>query len=151
MRQAWEHQWSSARHHVAGEADPLLDEPGWLAAELRRQDYRSYLRNEPEEAVTGIRRMTATSRPLGGTAFLSTLESRLDRVLGPQKSGRPREGSRGLGECLSGGPTPSRPDAHRSLFHLGTGNSRACAALTFGARSHILDADETLHCSCAGR
>ena len=99
--------------HVAGEADPLLDEPGWLAAELRPLHCRSYLRNEPEEAVTGIRRMTATGRPLGGTAFLSTLESRLDRVLGPQKSGRPRRDGRKQGKCLSRGPERALPPTDR--------------------------------------
>ena len=93
VRQAWEYQWSSARHHVTGEADPLLNEPDWLTTELRQQKYRSYLRDEPEEKAAEIRRMTATGRPLGGTAFLSTLESRLARVLSMQKRGRPRKGS----------------------------------------------------------
>ena len=93
VRQAWDYQWSSARHHVTGEADPLLNEPDWLAAELHQQKYRGYLRDESEETAAEIRRMTATGRPLGGSAFLSTLESRLDRVLGLQKRGRPRKGS----------------------------------------------------------
>jgi putative transposase len=91
VRQAWEYPWSSARHHVAGEADPLLNEPDWLMAELRQQKYRSYLRDESEEAAVGIRRMTAIGRPLGGAAFLAALESRLGRVLSIQKRGRPRK------------------------------------------------------------
>jgi putative transposase len=77
---AWDYRWSSARRHVTGEADPLLNEPDWLMTELRGQKYRSYLKGEEEEAGE-IRRTTATGRPLGGNAFLSTLESRLDRVL----------------------------------------------------------------------
>ena len=89
VRHAWEYPWSSARHHASGDADPLLDEPDWLTAELREQRYRNYLRSEPEEAAVEIRRMTATGRPLGGNAFLSALESRLGRVLSPQKPGRP--------------------------------------------------------------
>ena len=93
VRQAWEYQWSSARHHVTGEADPLLNEPDWLTAELRQQKYRSCLRDEPEEKTAEIRHMTATGRPLGGTAFLSALESRLERVLNIQKRGRPRRGT----------------------------------------------------------
>ena len=87
---AWEYQWSSARHHVTGEADPLLNEPDWLLAELRQQKYRSFLRDEPEEQAAKIRHLTATGRPLGESTFLSTLESRLDRVIGVQRRGRRR-------------------------------------------------------------
>jgi len=90
VHHAWEYQWSSARRHVTGEADLLLNEPDWLMAELRQQKYRSYLRDESAEAAAEIRRTTATGRPLGGAAFLSTLESSLDRILGVQKRGRPR-------------------------------------------------------------
>ncbi|MBM3332397.1 transposase [candidate division WOR-3 bacterium] len=90
-RLAWDYRWSSARHHVTGEADPLLNEPDWLSEELQQRKYRSYLRDEPEETAEEIRRTTMTGRPLGGNAFLSTLESRLDRVLGVQKRGRPRK------------------------------------------------------------
>ena len=82
VRQAWEYQWSSARHHVTGEADPLSDEPDWLMAEMRDQKYRSYRRDESEEVAAEIRRTTATGRPLGSAALLATLESRLDRVIG---------------------------------------------------------------------
>ena len=90
VHRAWEYPWSSARHHVTGEADPLLNEPDWFLAELRRQKYRSYLRDESEEKAVEIRRMTATGRPLGGSEFLSVLESHLERVLSVQKRGRPR-------------------------------------------------------------
>ena len=90
VHRAWEYPWSSARHHVTGEADPLLNEPDWFLAELRRQKYRSYLRAESEEKAAEIRRMTATGRPLGGSEFLSVLESHLERVLSVQKRGRPR-------------------------------------------------------------
>ena len=99
VNHAWEYQWSSARHHVTGEADPLLNEPEWLLAELRRQKYRSYLRDESEEADLEVQRSTATGRPLGSAAFLSTLESRLDRVIGMKKRGRPRREIDKLGKC----------------------------------------------------
>jgi len=89
VSKAWDYRWSSARHHVTGEADPLLNEPDWLMTELRRQKYRDYLSDEPEEVAAAIRRTTATGRPLGGSAFLSILESRLDRLLSVQKKGRP--------------------------------------------------------------
>jgi putative transposase len=93
VRQAWEYQWSSARHHVAGEADVLLNEPDWLVAELRRRKYRSYLKDESEELAWEIRRTTATGRPLGSSAFLAALESSLDRALGVGRRGRPRTGA----------------------------------------------------------
>jgi len=75
--------------HVTGVADPLLNEPDRLMAELREQKYRSYLRGEKEEEAVAIRRTTATGRPLGSAGFLETLESRLGRVLSLQKRGRP--------------------------------------------------------------
>jgi putative transposase len=90
VHQAWEYAWSSARHHIAGEADALLNEPDWLLAELGEQKYRNYLRDEAEEVALEIRRTTATGRPLGSAAFTSALESRLDRVISVQKRGRPR-------------------------------------------------------------
>jgi putative transposase len=93
VRQAWEYQWSSARHHLTGEADPLLNEPDWLLEELRRQKYRNYLEDDSEENAAEIRRTTTTGRPLGGTTFRATLETSLERVLDVQKRGRPRNGA----------------------------------------------------------
>ena len=69
VKRAWEHPWSSARHHAQGDLDPLLDEPSRLAEELRRRKCRRYLRHEAVEMAIGIRRMTANGRPLGGAAF----------------------------------------------------------------------------------
>ena len=89
VSKAWDYRWSSARHHVTGEADALLNEPDWLLAELRERKYRSYLKNEPEELMSEIRRSAGTGRPLGNAAFLSALESRLSRVIGVKKRGRP--------------------------------------------------------------
>jgi hypothetical protein len=62
-----------------------------LREEMRRRQYRSFLRDELDVATAEIRRMTASGRPLGGAAFRSSLESRLGRTLGPQKGGRPRK------------------------------------------------------------
>ncbi|MBN2465029.1 transposase [candidate division WOR-3 bacterium] len=90
VEQAWEYQWSSVRHHITDEADALLNEPDWLLEELRVRKYRSYLRDEPEELVSEIRRSAGTGRPLGDTAFLAKLESRLNREIGVRKPGRPR-------------------------------------------------------------
>ncbi len=96
---------------VPREADSLarcfagtnLIEPDWLTAELREQKYRNYLRGEPEEVAAEIPRMTATGRPLGGIAFVSALESRLGRVLSPQKPGRHHGVTQKWGKCPSEG------------------------------------------------
>ena len=93
VSKAWDYRWSSARRHVALEADPLLNEPDWLVNELRQRKYRDYLREEEAALAAEIRRNTASGRPLGGSAFLSTLESRLERTLSIKKRGRPRRGA----------------------------------------------------------
>jgi putative transposase len=91
VRRALEYEWSSARSHAEETPDALLDIPGWLTAELRRRQYRDYLRDEPEELTLQIRRATSTGRPLGSPAFTATLSSRLHRNLGPKRPGRPRK------------------------------------------------------------
>lgn len=91
VRQAWEYDWSSARHHVGGDPDPMLNEPGWLASALRERDYESYLREEPEEMTASIRRAANTGRPLGTEAFTAILASQLGRRLNPGHAGRPRK------------------------------------------------------------
>jgi hypothetical protein len=63
-------------------------------AELRRQKYLDYLRDEQEELAADIRHTTATGRPLGGRASLSILKSRLNRLLSVQKKGRPARRSK---------------------------------------------------------
>ena len=89
-KQAWRYEWSSARRHVRGEPDAVVNEPDWFAGELRAMKYGRYLREEPEETMAEVRRMTANGRPLGTPEFRAALETRLGRRLGPQKGGRPR-------------------------------------------------------------
>ncbi len=86
----WDYAWSSARHHVLEEPDPIINEPGWLTAELR-EGYRTYLRRDSLEDTDRIRRATASGRPLGQPAFLARLESKLGRNLKPGRPGRPRK------------------------------------------------------------
>jgi len=93
VRLPWEYEWSSARHHVLRQPDPVVAEPAWLKSEMRRRGYRNYLRQDSRPQVTGtIRRMTATGRPLGNVKFTAVLESRLGRELAAQRRGRPRKG-----------------------------------------------------------
>ncbi len=35
VKQAWQYEWSSARHHAKGEPDMLVNEPDWFTKELR--------------------------------------------------------------------------------------------------------------------
>ena len=93
VRLPWEYEWSSARHHAQGQADGVVSEPGWLATELLKRRYRSYVQQDGRPGVTAaIRRTTLTGRPLGSVKFTALLESKLDRELVPGRPGRPRKG-----------------------------------------------------------
>ena len=90
VKRAWDHAWSSARSHVSGAPDPMLETPGWLAERLRTVDYRSYLLSRSPGEEAEIRSRTGTGRPLGGARFTEKLESKLGRVLTACRAGRPR-------------------------------------------------------------
>ena len=90
VARAWDWPWSSARHHVLGEPDPVVKEPGWLKEKLGR-DYRAYLQRRSEEQDAEVRRALSTGRPLGDAAFVARLESKTGRQLAPRKVGRPRK------------------------------------------------------------
>ncbi len=92
-RRAADWRWSSARAHLSGRDDalvqvaPLLelvpDWPGLLSAGIADDDL---------EAIRGHAR---TGRPLGGAVFLERLETRLGRPLRPGKRGRkPKDAGR---------------------------------------------------------
>ena len=87
---AWDWPWSSARYHVLGEPDPVVNEPGWLKEKLGR-DYRAYVQHRSEEQDAEVRCALSTGRPLGDAAFVARLESRTGRSLAPRKAGRPRK------------------------------------------------------------
>jgi putative transposase len=89
VKAPWEYPWSSARHHVLGEPDPLVAGAEWLEPE-RRSEYQSYLAGEDELTADLIRSATSTGRPLGGPEFIAELERKLCRVLQPKPGGRPR-------------------------------------------------------------
>jgi len=84
-----EYQWSSARAHMEGKDDalvtvkPLLDLVGnwrqFLCGDVSNDEYDLLQRHE------------RTGRHLGGIQFMERLESRLDRMLIPQKGGRPKK------------------------------------------------------------
>ncbi len=85
-RRARDWRWSSARAHLAGRDDALVQVAPLL--ELV-PDWRAFLAGGLEEdALETIRRHARTGRPLGTAAFLEGLEARLGRALRPGKRGR---------------------------------------------------------------
>ena len=84
--------WSSARAHLAGEDDELVQ----VAPLLRLvPDWARYLKEpDPLGLADAIHRHMSTGRPLGSQSFVRVLEERLDRPLLPRKRGpKPKQGS----------------------------------------------------------
>jgi len=78
-------RWSSARAHLEGRDDPLVQVAPLL--ELV-PDWRRTLAEDPaEEQLEALRRHARTGRPLGGERFLEALERHFGRRLSPQKRG----------------------------------------------------------------
>lgn len=84
------YRWSSAKAHITGTNDPLLDATPWLSPE-ERSAYAEFARDEDEETDNAIRRATRTGRPYGTDQFIDQLEFRLQQSLRPGKPGRPRK------------------------------------------------------------
>jgi len=86
VNQAGDYQWSSARAHLAGEDDRLVN----VAPMLNRvNDWRAYLDSGLDESTKETFRLHGrTGRPLGDEAFLESIERIAGRVLRPQKPGR---------------------------------------------------------------
>ncbi len=83
-RRARDWRWSSARAHLTGRDDGLVQ----VAPLLERvEDWRAFLAGGlAEDALEALRRHGRTGRPLGSTFFLEALEAQLGR---PLKPGRP--------------------------------------------------------------
>jgi len=77
--------WSSARAHLSGRDDPLVEVAPLLA---RIDDWNAFLKSAmPEEELSDLRQHGRTGRPLGDETFLGRLEEMVGRVLKPQKRG----------------------------------------------------------------
>ncbi|MGR8921136.1 MAG: transposase [Gammaproteobacteria bacterium] len=86
---AAEWPWSSARAHLAGRDDQLVEAGPMLQLVA---DWSSYLAEIPAaETLDTIARHTRTGRPLGSKDFVERLERRLGRPLAPQRRGRKRQ------------------------------------------------------------
>jgi len=82
-------QWSSARAHLLGRGDSLVDVRPMLS---RINDWATYLSSDEDD---GIRDRIATSartgRPLGDELFVQTLEEITGRELAPRRPGRKKK------------------------------------------------------------
>jgi putative transposase len=88
------YRWSSAKAHITGTNDPLLDATSWLSPQ-ERSAYAEFVRDEDEETDNAIRRATRTGRPYGTDQFIDHLEFQLNQPVKPGKPGRPRK----TGKC----------------------------------------------------
>jgi putative transposase len=84
--------WSSSRHHLGLEEDPMITTPGFVA---RIPGWRRYLDAgvDPEtEARIGL--FTRAGCPLGSDTWIAELEASTGRSLRPRRRGRPQKGDR---------------------------------------------------------
>ena len=83
--------WSSARAHLAGAGDGLVDIRPLLD---RAPDWRGLLDSALSQAdYEALRRGERTGRPLGAADFVTRLEEQLGRRLAPQAPGRKPAGA----------------------------------------------------------
>lgn len=77
-------RWSSARAHLKGKGDKLVNPQNPLGGE---KEWASLLKAGADEGDL-FRRHERTGRPLGSPSFVKALERKLGRSLLPQKPGR---------------------------------------------------------------
>lgn len=88
VRRAEEWPWSSARCHLLGKRDPLVENfPGFPGA----QPWREYLAAEDGLQSEALLKATRSGRPFAGEELIAELERRTGRRLTPGKPGRPRK------------------------------------------------------------
>ena len=88
VRHPWDHEWSSARAHLEGKNDLLVD-----VGPMRERvnDWREFIMTPLNERETGdIRLHLRTGRPMGSESFMSNLEVRLGRTLRRRRPGPKR-------------------------------------------------------------
>ncbi len=84
---AAEWPWSSARAHLSGHDDRLVQASRLLALV---EDWKGLLATAlDDEELRHLREHGRTGRPLGSATFVERLERRVGRLLKPRKGGRP--------------------------------------------------------------
>ena len=87
---AEDYPWSSARHHVLGEPDPVTTDGCFLNGEIK--DWRAYLVERGDDPIlTRTWCNLKTGRPAGDEEFIRGLEEILGRRLAALPRGRPRK------------------------------------------------------------
>ncbi len=86
--------WSSARAHLTGKADALVQPGAWMA---RAGDWAAHLgATAIDTEAEAFRDSSNTGRPLGTPAFIASLERTLGRTLSRRKPGpKPRDAADG--------------------------------------------------------
>ncbi|HLX61744.1 MAG TPA: transposase [Planctomycetota bacterium] len=87
---AWEYRWSSAKAHVLGEHDEILNDGTWFRKSM--SDWRAYLEEAEGQAwLAQLRGASRTGVPIGSQEFVKRIESSLGRAVLPKARGRPRK------------------------------------------------------------
>jgi putative transposase len=90
VEKAEDYPWSSARHHVLGESDPVIMDGCFLNGEVT--DWRAYLTARGDEPVLmRTWQSLKTGRPAGEESFVRGLEGIVGRRLVALPRGRPRK------------------------------------------------------------
>jgi len=89
VSKAWEYPWSSARFHVQGTRDILVEN---CFLQERIMDWKDYL-NQHDERQQLLRKHESTGRPLGENDFINDMEIKTGMVLAKRKPG-PKLGSK---------------------------------------------------------
>jgi putative transposase len=93
VRDAADSLWSSARIHLGGGWDGLVDLAPW-SERWTLDEWREFLSaTEFERESEAIRRSTHSGRPLGSPQFVERLEGELARPLQARHGGRPKKKS----------------------------------------------------------
>ena len=92
-----DYPYSSARAHILGKNDRLLNEPLFDKNEL--SEYRKIMKFvEDKKVLEEIRKQTGLGKPLGDEGFVKTLSERIGYGLSFRTKGRPRKKNSGIGE-----------------------------------------------------
>jgi putative transposase len=100
VARAEDYPWSSARHHVLGETDPVMRDGCFLRGEVT--DWRAYLAGGADGLV--LKRTwqsLKTGRPAGEESFVRGLEAIAGRRLAARPRGTPRKASKSTGQQLT--------------------------------------------------
>jgi putative transposase len=91
VKKAENYAWSSAKGHVRGAVDSLLDMNCFLIGRIR--EWSAYLEERDDElTITALRENTKTGRPCGDDRFIRKIEEAIGRRLEAMPRGRPRKG-----------------------------------------------------------